>query len=164
MFRALIHFLLDPLLHFVLVLLIAALFWNWRYKKWGKYLLYYAFGWFFLVAISPVPAWLAEITESQYPIFLHNDLTETDSMRIHVLVLGGGHTHAPALPPNNQLSPSALGRIVEGVRIFRLLSDSKLVCSGYSSTGRTPQAEVLAQTAAFTRSCPSRYFFDSNSS
>ncbi|MCB9352647.1 MAG: hypothetical protein H6573_34955 [Lewinellaceae bacterium] len=93
--RPLAHFLIDPLIHFWLVLLLGLLL---RRKKAGRYLLIYAGLWFFLISASPLPSWLAAQRESRYPVLLS-------------------------------------------------VPDSQLVCSGYSSSGRTAQAEVLAQAA-----------------
>jgi uncharacterized SAM-binding protein YcdF (DUF218 family) len=64
-----------------------------------------------------------------------------------VVVLGGGHTDMPGIPATGQLSSSALGRIVEAVRILRLLPGARLVVSGPGEPGRTTHAAVLAQAA-----------------
>jgi uncharacterized SAM-binding protein YcdF (DUF218 family) len=47
-----------------------------------------------------------------------------------VAVLGGGHSHVPGWSANNQLSASALSRIVEGVRLVRQLPRARLIVSG----------------------------------
>ena len=142
--RPLAHFLIDPLIHFWLVLLLGLLL---RRKKAGRYLLIYAGLWFFLISASPLPSWLAAQRESRYPVLL----SVPDSLRskgdVHILVLGGGHSNAQGLPPNDQLSGAALARLAEGIRLYRQWPGSQLVCSGYSSSGRTAQAEVLAQAA-----------------
>jgi uncharacterized SAM-binding protein YcdF (DUF218 family) len=94
--------------------------------------------------VTPLPNLLVYAKERQHPVYRPRP---ADSLATHVLVLGGGHTIAPDLPANDQLSARALARLVEGVRIHRQLPNSYLVCSGFSSTQRTPQAVVQAQTA-----------------
>ena len=64
-----------------------------------------------------------------------------------VVVLGGGHTDVPAHPATSQLSGSALGRIVEGIRIMRLLPSARLIVSGPGPRGRPTHGAVLAQAA-----------------
>ncbi len=67
--------------------------------------------------------------------------------RARILVLGGGHTLDPSLPPTDQLKVTALGRLVEGIRIHQLLPGSELVFSGYSDVGVSSQAEVAREAA-----------------
>ena len=64
-----------------------------------------------------------------------------------IVVLGGGHGYDERLPPNSLLSTQALARLAEGIRLQRELPNSRLVLSGYSASGRTPQAEMLKRTA-----------------
>src|SRR4051812_33500043 len=45
----------------------------------------------------------------------------------YVVVLGGGHSDAAGLTATQQLSPSALARIVEGVRLARALPAARLI-------------------------------------
>ena len=65
-----------------------------------------------------------------------------------VAVLGGGHSYVAGWSANNQLSPSALARIVEAVRIARRLPASRLVVSGPADPDGGPShARLLADTA-----------------
>jgi uncharacterized SAM-binding protein YcdF (DUF218 family) len=64
-----------------------------------------------------------------------------------VAVLGGGHSDIPGMPATSQLSSSALGRIVEAVRLLRVLPDARLIVSGPGEPGRPSHAAVLAQAA-----------------
>lgn len=65
-----------------------------------------------------------------------------------VAVLGSGHGDAPGLPSGQRLSPSARARLVEGLRIARLLPDARLIVSG-SAIGDEPRthARVVADAA-----------------
>jgi uncharacterized SAM-binding protein YcdF (DUF218 family) len=64
-----------------------------------------------------------------------------------VVVLGGGHFDMPGLSATGQLSASALGRVVEAVRLLRVLPDARLVVSGPGEPGRPSHAAVLAAAA-----------------
>ncbi|HEY0705788.1 MAG TPA: ElyC/SanA/YdcF family protein [Polyangia bacterium] len=47
-----------------------------------------------------------------------------------ILVLGGGEIVDPRVPANDQLSDSALSRLIEGIRLMREVPDSRLLLSG----------------------------------
>jgi len=61
--------------------------------------------------------------------------------------LGGGHTDDKDLSSNNQLSLQALSRLVEGIRIHRMIPESRIILSGYSGKSEIAQAIVLYRTA-----------------
>ncbi len=65
-----------------------------------------------------------------------------------IVVLGGGHADAPGLPATAKLSTSALARLVEAVRIARLLPDATLLVSGPAAGSGATHASVLAMAAA----------------
>ena len=64
-----------------------------------------------------------------------------------VVVLGGGHNSDSKFPATSQLSESSLSRLVEGVRIHRLLPESKLLLSGGAVFDPVPNAKVMARVA-----------------
>lgn len=67
-----------------------------------------------------------------------------------VVVLGGGNGHAPGLAATNQMSTSALSRIVEAVRLLRRLPEARLIVSGPGDPAlpeRPTHAEMLARAA-----------------
>lgn len=67
-----------------------------------------------------------------------------------VVVLGSGNGDAPGLAATNQMSVSALSRIVEAVRLLRRLPDARLIVSGpgYPELPERPShAEMLARAA-----------------
>jgi uncharacterized SAM-binding protein YcdF (DUF218 family) len=55
-----------------------------------------------------------------------------------IVVLSGGHTADPRVPPTGQLGSAALGRVIEGIRLHRRLPGSKLLLSGGIGAG-TPE-------------------------
>jgi uncharacterized SAM-binding protein YcdF (DUF218 family) len=63
-----------------------------------------------------------------------------------ILILGGGEVVDARVPPNDQLTDSALSRLIEGVRLLREVPDSKLLLSGgvVSSTGGRHADRLLA--------------------
>lgn len=79
--------------------------------------------------------------EDQYSPFLKPENAKW------VVVLGGGHTSDPDLPVTSQPSAAALMRLIEGIRIQKLLPESKLVLSGGKGFDPRPHAQVLADVA-----------------
>lgn len=73
-----------------------------------------------------------------------------------VAVLGSGHSEMPGVPATSQLSASGLARIVEAVRILRLVPQARLVVSGPGDPGRVPHAAFLALAAESLGIEPSR--------
>ena len=64
-----------------------------------------------------------------------------------VAVLGGGNSDMAGLSATSQLSTSALARIVEAVRILRVLPGARLVVSGPGEPGHPTHASILAAAA-----------------
>jgi len=64
-----------------------------------------------------------------------------------VVVLGGGHSTDPRLPITSQMSPYALARVAEGVRLYRKLDRATLVFSGGTGRERRSDANVMADVA-----------------
>lgn len=69
-----------------------------------------------------------------------------------IVVLGGGFDPDPWLPPNSRLNSTVMARLIEGVRVHRLLPNSRLLVS-LSSDGGTPQKkqETLLELAQLFR-------------
>ena len=64
-----------------------------------------------------------------------------------VVVLGSGNGNTPGLSATNRLSPSALARITEAVRLLRALPDAKMIVSGPAEGTHPSHATVLARAA-----------------
>ena len=64
-----------------------------------------------------------------------------------IVVLGGGHFRDERMPPTSQMSATALARLVEGVRLHRLLPGSKLVTSGGGVGAQATEAYIMAEAA-----------------
>lgn len=102
--------------------------------------------WFLVISTPLIPTLVLDSLERQYePVFV-DQLADHDAS-YHIIVLGGGHGFDDRLPANSLLSSKALGRLSEGIRLHKQLPNSRLILSGYSSSGRTTQAEMLRNTA-----------------
>jgi len=89
--------------------------------------------------------------ESRYPALLHPETVSWGENRgtspKWIVVLGGGHVSDPRLPANSQISVAALGRVVEGVRLYHAIPGSRLLLSGGVVFDPVPEAEVMARIA-----------------
>jgi uncharacterized SAM-binding protein YcdF (DUF218 family) len=99
-----------------------------------------------------VAAWLIAPLESRYPAVpelraggpLPADLAACRA----VVVLGGGHGESTMLSRVNQLSPFAVTRLAEAIRLLRMLPpETRLVVSGHAGENKTTHAQVLAEAA-----------------
>ena len=90
--------------------------------------------------------------EHRYTALLHPEKISWEGQKSGtspkwIVVLGGGHVSDPSLPASSQISPAALGRVVEGVRLYKTIPGSKLLFSGGVVFDPVPEAEVMAQIA-----------------
>lgn len=73
-----------------------------------------------------------------------------------IVVLGGGHSDTVELSRVNQLSPSALSRLAEGVRLAHLMPSAKLIVSGYNGEKTLSHAQILTEAAVSLGIAPDR--------
>ena len=138
-----------------LVILILGLFclWGTRRQRLGKVLVTLGTVLLLLFSSSLLSSGLLVLLEQRYPALLHPEtvswgqLSETSPRWI--VVLGGGHVSDPRLPANSQISAAALRRLVEGVRLHKVIPGSKLLLSGGRVFDPVPEAQVMAQIAVF---------------
>lgn len=74
-----------------------------------------------------------------------------------IVVLGGGHSDTPGLSATNRLSGSAASRLMEAVRIARLLPEARIVFSGPGAPDRETHAATLAAGARSLGIDPARF-------
>lgn len=141
-----IKYWLHPFHLFWLLLLLAAIAYLWQKRRLFKWLFLSAVALFFITSNSLLPDALLYSLERRYAPCCSPELLK-DSLVYNIIVLGAGFTDNPRFPPNDQLSSTALTRLIEGIRIHRLLPYGRLVLSGPVATGTITQAEVFAQTA-----------------
>lgn len=128
-------------------LLGAGIFFIWlKKRRTAKILLLVAGCWLLVISTKPVPYILVKCLEDKYDVL--NVIPESDfAGELHILVLAAGHSDDESLPPNGQLSGSALGRLTEGVRLHKLYPCSKLILSGPGGKEGYTQADALLRTA-----------------
>ena len=120
------------------------LFWFTRRQRAGKVMVCLGFILLVLFSYAPLPDISLRSLECRYAPLA--DLSRFSGVK-WVVVLGGGHNSDSGLPVTSQLSESSLSRLVEGVRIHRLLPESRLVLSGGAVFDPISEAEVMARAA-----------------
>lgn len=95
-------------------------------------------------AWEPVANRLLGPLERLYPV-LH-DMEEVRDVG-HIIVLGGGHITDERLPGTGQLSSASLARLIEGIRLLRLMENSRLVFTGGAVFDPVSHAQVMAKAA-----------------
>ena len=124
-----------------------------RHRAWGRGLIVAGVLWLLVCANSGIGTWMVRHFEGQYPsqpaLAAGTPLPSPLARCEFIVVLGGGHTYVPDWPANNQLSASALGRIVEGVRLAHRMPRSRLIVSGPRNkrVGGPSHARMLADVA-----------------
>jgi uncharacterized SAM-binding protein YcdF (DUF218 family) len=158
LFRQIVYVLLDPV-GFCLLLLLIGLLARKKQKVLFTYFAIAALAVFLLSSTPYLPNFLVSSLERQHLPFGGSNPSSSayvkpslDSISAnpttHILILGGGHVADPRLPVNDQISDQALKRLIEGIRIYKMIPNSKLVLSGFSREGiEKTHAEVLAETA-----------------
>lgn len=132
---------LMPLPFLLSVIILAAILYRCsRFKRLSIFLLSGSFITLTLLSLDPVSTRLAAMLESQHPSYQGQPIE-------FIHVLGNGHTTVDSLPITSQLTPAALARTVEGVRIYRLNPNAKLIFSGYSGGDKNSNAKMNARMA-----------------
>jgi uncharacterized SAM-binding protein YcdF (DUF218 family) len=136
-----------------LEILILGLFFLWatRRLRLGKGLVTLGTVLLLLMSVSGLSRQTLIPLESRYPALLHPETVswgeKSGTSPKWIVVLGGGHVSDPSLPANSQISATALGRVVEGVRLSQAIPGSKLLVSGGVVFDPVPEAEVMARIA-----------------
>lgn len=74
--------------------------------------------------LGPITFFMVSSLERQFPIY------SISSFSNPILILGGGHFPDHTFPSNQQLTLGALGRLTEGLRLFRCSKSKYLIMSG----------------------------------
>jgi uncharacterized SAM-binding protein YcdF (DUF218 family) len=126
--KKLIGFWLMPLPFSLALIIGGALLWRFsRFQRTARTCVITGALWLALCSNVGIGTWLVLNFENRFPARPEPAALARCEF---IVVLGGGHTPVAAWPANNQLSPSALSRIVEGVRLARQLPGTRLVVSG----------------------------------
>lgn len=141
-------------LPFSLTLVVAgALVWRFTHRrKLGRRLVISGAIWLCIFSNEGIGTWLVRGLETRFPAI--PELTNNAPMPAplsrcrFIVVLGGGHSYVPGWSANNQLSASALSRLVEAVRLSRRIPHARLIVSGPpDSEGGPSHSRVLADAA-----------------
>jgi uncharacterized SAM-binding protein YcdF (DUF218 family) len=136
-------------LHFLWLIIITAIVsYAFRKPKITRICSLLAILWLAVITTGILPSLLIKPLEHSYPPLLKVDKPDT-TVQVYVMVLGAGHTEDYTLPPNSQLSPKVLGRLIEGIRLYHALPGSILIFSGDKGRQTVSQAITLSQTAGF---------------
>ena len=149
--KKIVSLLLNPV-PLALEMLILGLFclWATRKQRLGKLLV--TLGTLFLLFVSSpfISAKILAPLEGRYPALLHPGTVSWQESAGNtspkwIVVLGGGHVSDPRLPVVSQINPSALGRVIEGVRLYKAIPGSRLLLSGGKVYDPVPEADVMAR-------------------
>ncbi len=92
---------------------------------------------------DPIGRWL----EGRHPaILVPEQARELMGVR-WIVVLGGGHRSGEDLPPSSLPNDASIYRIVEGIRLYRALPESRMIFSGSGATRSASQAGVYERLA-----------------
>ena len=146
--RVIVTELLKPIT-WITILLVLAFLVNYRGKKTAAKRLWFAavvIG--LLFSMGPIPYFLIHHLETRYaPLKPVPAKLMANQKKVDIMVLGGGTTTDDKWPANSQLSYSSLERVVEGMRLFQLLPESRLIFSGNTAKNVESIAETGAKTA-----------------
>ena len=150
-FREFTKSLLTPIPLCWLLLMAVFVFYKTGRKKIARWFLGSSMLWFFLISTPFLPKVLLATLENQYPPFQltaeKGDQVSAQDSIVHILVLGSGYETDDRLSYSGQLNLSGLARLAEGIRLQRLIPESKLMFSGYAGPQPLPQAKVSALAA-----------------
>ncbi|MEX2526765.1 MAG: ElyC/SanA/YdcF family protein [Gemmatimonadota bacterium] len=135
--------LLSPFLVAIGLLVVGVvLVWWRRGERVGRWMV--VVGLTLMVALSygfPTQLLLTRL-ESEYPPLVNpGDFPEVE----WIVVLGGGHITNVGTPVTNWIGNSSLRRLTEGIRLYRLMADARIVVSGAAIGDPTAHAQVASE-------------------
>ena len=125
------------------------LLWFSRKQRTAKLFLLAGTGLLLAFSIHGVSDVMLATLEHRYPPLMdplrpaYSDGREGEPIR-WIFVLGGGSRSDPRLPVTSQLSDSSLPRVTEGIRLLRLLPESRLILSGGPASTPVPEADAMS--------------------
>ena len=145
LFKKIVGPLLLPVSVGLEVMLLGLFFlWFTRRQKAGKIIVTIGVGLFALCSYGGFSNILLKPLEYEYPALLNSANLEEVKW---IVVLGGGHTSDPKLPVTSQIGKETLARLVEGIRLHKMVPGSKLLLSGGGVFDPVPNAKVMADVA-----------------
>ena len=155
LFKKIVSPLFSPMtLILVLFLIGLVLLWFTKRQKTGKTIITFGVIVLAILSYGSFSDFLLTPLERQYPPLMiesaDGGLSSSDSIPSvkWIVLLGGGHTANPGIPVTSQISNESLTRLVECVRIHRLIAGSKIILSGGAVYDSSPEARTFAKVAA----------------
>jgi uncharacterized SAM-binding protein YcdF (DUF218 family) len=142
--RHLISLLASPLPVALLTIIAAIIFRTYKRRTLAHGLLICAALVSYFGSISMVGAALLGPLERAYPPL---DLKQLAPAVSYIVVLGSGYAPRDQIPITAALDEHGLVRIVEGIRLARLLGGARLIVSGGAPGGQAPPARGYAELA-----------------
>ena len=122
-----VDFIINPLNHIFIWL---ALSYFIRDSTWLKWLRFLIGVWFIIIFISPLPILAVESLEIEARS-IHPPPKSNDS--IHIIVLGAGYDNDHQLSSVAKLGSTVAKRLMEGLRVYQLYPNAKVITSGAGS-------------------------------
>ena len=147
---AIVKYVIESALNpFFLAMLLFACLLIWLYQQKSSRKVFWGFFPVFILFLAASTPWVARTTtfalEKQYPVINHPDIPAE-----WIVVLGGGQSDLDNAPANSLLFNASISRLVEGVRLYRLLPGAKLILSGGgSSTGQSEASHMAILAHSF---------------
>jgi uncharacterized SAM-binding protein YcdF (DUF218 family) len=116
-------------------------------QKAGKALVLFAVMLLAFCSYTPTADILIKPLIKQYPSYGHDNSLMLNQLPKFVVVLGAGHSDNSSLPVVSRIGYDSLVRLIEGIRIYRLIPNGKLLLSGGSTPGTISSAQDMAQLA-----------------
>lgn len=138
--NAFFNWLCNPISIFIVLLSVAVIFHFTKKEKVAFAIFVAGIVWVLLSCASPLPQWVVQSLESQYPPFDHKKFAGQDP--VYILVLGGGYT-GYEMPSSIRFFGKASVRLAEGLTIHRQIKNSKLVGSGSSLSKALVENDTL---------------------
>ena len=150
-------FFFPTALCFELLLVGLILLWFTRKQRAGKLVVTAGAALLLLFGHSVTANGLLRPLEYRHPTLLPRGAASGPAPKAKwVAVLGGGCLADPKLAPTSQLPPLALARLIEGIRLHRLIPGTKVIVSGGERSSRAmcevalalgvPRANIVRQT------------------
>jgi len=135
-FKKLISAFIMPLPIGLFLLLIAFIFLMKNSYTRGKIFLFISLLWFVSFSSQPIANALLKPLEDS-----HKALLEVPDVK-YILVLGSGHNTNESLSIISQLREVAINRLNEGLRLHKLIDNSKIIVSGYKGFDKNHHSQM----------------------
>jgi uncharacterized SAM-binding protein YcdF (DUF218 family) len=123
------NFLFPFPLFFYLALGSAALLW-WQKARPARILITTAVAVLMIAGFPPLSDFFVTSLEGKYSPLSDEEISAQGENVRYIVILGGGYCGRTDLPLTSRHSPSQLFRVIEGMRLHRLVPGSRLIVSG----------------------------------